>query len=422
MKNKILLFGVITLILFVVVVKYQFKAKFSVFSDKVSKYELIEKQNFTKEMDRRIALFDDGGNKIKQLFNEQFDENMSFVERDTSFSYLYLSGTVTYKKFSNEYIECLLNKCVIDLHNASSQILITEKETELRLKYGETFEYWYPKLKDTHIVKKVNNAFDCSKYFNAPSKINFELNVWADFEKLLINYDSVVADTKLLNNRTEIKYNSEVAKVKPSLKSDMWNYFDYQLSLNNAQIITKIPISKTFHSALLGSIDYHVDITSFNNQEFQAVVDDTFLEQWKNNSLKTGTMPYTYCYGANNNCNGYGCSQISVLTDGSGDVIVIIKDRAGEVMRHAYIVGGDSFTFNVPDGGYQVFFYSGSGWNPNKNMPSSSCNLMNGGFISNETVTKDNYIYLNNQIMSYELILQSDGNFSTKPSSKGEAF
>ncbi len=46
-----------------------------------------------------------------------------------------------------------------------------------------------------------------------------------------------------------------------------------------------------------------------------------------------------------------------------------------------------------------VFFYSGTGWNPNKQMPSSSCNSLRGGFVSNESVTKDNYINLYNQIM-----------------------
>jgi hypothetical protein len=55
-------------------------------------------------------------------------------------------------------------------------------------------------------------------------------------------------------------------------------------------------------------------------------------------------------------------------------------------------------------------------------MPSSSCSYLKGGFVSNEDVTKDNYINLYSQIMTYELILQQQGNFSTKPSSKNEAF
>lgn len=133
-------------------------------------------------------------------------------------------------------------------------------------------------------------------------------------------------------------------------------------------------------------------------------------------------MPYSSCYGSSNYCSDWSCSKIKVITGGSGDVLVTIKNSYGKVVRHAYIKGGNSFTFNVPDGSYQVFFYSGTGWNPNKQMPSSSCSYLKGGFVSNESVTKDNYINLYSQIMTYELILQQQGNFSTKPSSKNEAF
>jgi hypothetical protein len=47
---------------------------------------------------------------------------------------------------------------------------------------------------------------------------------------------------------------------------------------------------------------------------------------------------------------------------------------------------------------------------------------LHGGFVSGEDVTKDDYISLYSQQMTYELILQQNGNLSTKPSSKDEAF
>lgn len=31
-----------------------------------------------------------------------------------------------------------------------------------------------------------------------------------------------------------------------------------------------------------------------------------------NNSLRTGSKPYAYCFGSSNSCDGYGCSQIKV--------------------------------------------------------------------------------------------------------------
>ena len=141
----------------------------------------------------------------------------------------------------------------------------------------------------------------------------------------------------------------------------------------------------------------------------------------KYNSLYTGSMPYSSCFGSNNYCNDYGCSKISVRTGGS-DVLATVKNGNGDVVRHAYIKSGNSFTFSVPDGQYQVFLYTGSGWNPDKVMRSSSCSHLTGGFVSREDFSKAELLYLNSQSLTYELILQENGNFSTDPSSESEAF
>jgi len=178
---------------------------------------------------------------------------------------------------------------------------------------------------------------------------------------------------------------------------------------------------KTFNSPTFGLITYNLNTTSYNKEVFQSVADNAFEEQWKNNSLPTGAMPYSYCFGSYNYCGGYNCSEISVRTS-SSDVLVTIKDSEGDVVRHAYINAGNTFTFNVYDGQYQVFFYSGTGWNPNKYMASNSCGVLRGGFVSDENFSKDDYVSMYSQTLSYELILQQNGNFNTKSSSLSEAF
>ncbi|MBO0355872.1 hypothetical protein J0656_17770 [Muricauda ruestringensis] len=144
----------------------------------------------------------------------------------------------------------------------------------------------------------------------------------------------------------------------------------------------------------------------------QAIYDKYF-----NNSLSTGATPYSRYYGANSTCNDYGCSQIKVRTSNS-DVIVTIK-KNDKVVRHAYINSGSSFTFSFPNGTYQTFFYYGKGWNPAKEMKGGE---MKGGFITNESFGKDDPQFLSNNILEYELILQENGNFSTRPSNPDEAF
>ncbi|MBQ4915294.1 hypothetical protein J8L85_12650 [Maribacter sp. MMG018] len=139
-------------------------------------------------------------------------------------------------------------------------------------------------------------------------------------------------------------------------------------------------------------------------------------EKYINSSLNTGTTPYSRYYGGNSSCNKYGCSQIKVTTSNS-DVIVTIK-KEGKVVRHAYIKSYSSYTFSFPNGTYQTFFYYGKGWNPEKEMKGGK---MKGGFVANEDFGKDNPQTLNNNILEYQLILQENGNFSTRPSNPEEA-
>ncbi|MGY0426034.1 MAG: hypothetical protein ACWIPI_04280 [Polaribacter sp.] len=144
-------------------------------------------------------------------------------------------------------------------------------------------------------------------------------------------------------------------------------------------------------------------------------------DKYINNSLSTGSTPYSYCFGKNRSCSSYGCSQIKVRTPVNSDVLVTIK-KNGEVYRHAYINAGSTYTFEFPNGRYQTFFYYGKGWNPNKVMKKTNCGILKGGFIADEHFGKDNLQTLFNNVLSYELILQQNGNFSTKPSNSEEAF
>jgi hypothetical protein len=143
--------------------------------------------------------------------------------------------------------------------------------------------------------------------------------------------------------------------------------------------------------------------------------------KFSNNSLSTGSTPYSYCFGKNKSCNHYGCSQIKVRAPLNNDVLVTIK-KDGKVFRHAYIQASSRYTFEVPNGTYQTFFYYGKGWYPEKMMKKTTCGILKGGFLTDEYFGKDMPQNLHNNILEYELILQRNGNFKTRPSSKDEAF
>lgn len=420
MKNKILIGIVVLLALLLVSIRFMFKNKFEEFKVSVQQYENEQLANFQQEKEKKIAQL--SNESLVQLFNQYFEESKSIIEKDTTFSFLYLSESVKYKMGRLDYFDCLHQKCIVEKQNETAQKQITLKEKELEKKFGSTFTSWYPKLKDEKLLQKTSRIGNCSGFYSDLYEISYNKDDWSEFEKFMNSYDNKIKTAQIQSKQAETQFSNNVSATKRSLKSGVINYFDTRLSNNKSQILSTETESKTFNSPTLGIISYNITKTSFNKQAFQNVADDAFEEQWKYNSLSTGSMPYASCYGSSNYCNEYGCSQIKVITGGSGDVLVTIKNYNGKVVRHGYIKGGYSYTFNVPDGNYQVFFYSGTGWNPNKQMQSSSCSYLKGGFVSNEDVTKDNYINLYSQIMTYELILQQQGNFSTKPSSKNEAF
>ena len=143
-------------------------------------------------------------------------------------------------------------------------------------------------------------------------------------------------------------------------------------------------------------------------------------KMYLDNSLSTGTMPYTQFYGKNYKCPYDQCSGIRVTAPGESDIVVIIKqnNQNGKVVAHGYIKAGGTFQFDIPDGTYQTFFYYGEGWNPTKDMG----NGIKGGFVKGEIFSKDNPQEIYSGILTYVLQLQRDGNFQTRSSRRSEIF
>lgn len=140
-------------------------------------------------------------------------------------------------------------------------------------------------------------------------------------------------------------------------------------------------------------------------------------QQYTDYSLPNGSLPYRQYYGGN---YSYGYSAITVRASNNSDVVVIIKNNNanGSVAAHAYICKGCSYSFDLPNGTYQTFFYFGKDWYPEKNMNGG----IKGGFINNEAFSKDNPRDLYDQELTYSLVRQQNGNFQTKKSNSSEAF
>jgi hypothetical protein len=177
------------------------------------------------------------------------------------------------------------------------------------------------------------------------------------------------------------------------------------------------------YKALVGYLGNKPSRSSVENRANSRQSIDEPLNQSPNTTtaLSHGGNPYGYCYTSSKSCSSR-CSEIKVSANRNSGTIVIIKQKE-EVVRCAYIDKGRTFTFKLPNGTYTPYFYSGTGWSNKKYMKTTTqCGRLYGGFTAGESVGKDTPQTLNNQILSYDLNTQFDGNFQTKSSDVSEAF
>jgi hypothetical protein len=299
--------------------------------------------------------------------------------------------------------------------------LIKQKELEMKEKYGFIFTKWYSNLKDSKLVLTSTKNSNCKNFFKETSLLSYSEDAWKEFDFFLKNYKSQIEASEIERKEIIKQYNLEKSNViRQLVKNTAVNFFETRLTNNAQPILYTDSVDKTFNSLTLGFINYKIPKTIFNETKFESISNEAFEEQWKYNSLSQGSMPYSDCYGSSNYCDGFGCSQINIKT-GNSDVLVSVKDSYGDIIRHAYIKANRTFTFNIKNGRYQVFFYSGTGWNPNKIIRTPACGNLHGGFVSNEDFQKDSKVDIFNQVLSYELISQINGNLSTQRSSQNEA-
>jgi len=420
MKNKILISFAVLLTALIIIVRVLFNQHLEVFKANISNYEVKKLEQFNTYKEIKASELLKSEPLIANLFSKYFDENKAIIVTDTTFAYLYLKKRLTYRLPSVTYLNCLYEKCSIDLKNEAANQSIVKKEAEFRQRYKATFDLWYPKIKDDKLVKRIGLPVDCKNFFPDVQEIKYDPALWNEFGKFLSAYNNRTRVIKDQNRINTSKFESQAAKNRNQLRKEYRPIFDSRIAANRDKIIGNVDLNETYESTTLGNISYTISQTQINYIEYNKITDELFEEQWKTNSLAHGSMPYAYCYGSNNSCD-WGCSEIHV-TSGGSDVLVTIKNDNQRVLRHGYIKAGRKMIFHVPDGRYQVFFYSGTGWNPNKVMANTNCGELRGGFVSNESFTKGQYEYLSSQILTYELIAQQNGNFNPNSSSANEAF
>jgi hypothetical protein len=143
------------------------------------------------------------------------------------------------------------------------------------------------------------------------------------------------------------------------------------------------------------------------------------IEKYGKNRLENGSTPYSPYFGVNRECTSKYNSDVQVKAPLAFDMIAVIKEKneKGKVVCHAYVCADSTYTFKVANGTYQMFFYIGKGWHPERLIEDT----IQGGFVSYETFSKDQPVSLYNEVITYQLSMK-ERNRSMAESSKEEVF
>ena len=144
-------------------------------------------------------------------------------------------------------------------------------------------------------------------------------------------------------------------------------------------------------------------------QKTQEEIDyDTYI----NNQLKTGSKPYKKYYKSHT-----GDNYLDFKTSGCDYVIIVRNYSNSHVVNHIYVRANETGRLYLPNGTYNIYFYGGKGWNPNKEK-----SHVRGGFVSeNGPIQKDEYVRLYDQYGEYTLYPVQNGNLHLEESSEEEA-
>ena len=398
---------------------------------KMENSKIFWTEKFKKDYPRLKSYYKDSGAND----NGGLDFADAIVKKDTLIKFLFYSEKISFNGFLRDYFECAYN----------------HESNRYRNKYNKEYSSWINKTRKKFGLgsKTLNNLINAVKqsssnnsdfpFLNSISKTDIkckkcisnyisaselDLSLTKDFDSFVREYLKNKRTIDNNNNKVIDNYNSKLNSLRFDLSKSLID--DLENKLKNEPILYENKANFSFsNGGNLGLVSYSFTKKEFNEKRLEKISNDIINNFYKTNSLRTGSTPYSYCYGENPSCSppyGYAeCSFIDVRASNSSDVIVIIK-KNNIVYSHAYIKAGGYHKFKLGNGLFQTFFYYGNGWNPNKFMKNTTCGKIIGGFINDESLDKSELISLRNSSMSYTLYSVINGNFQPKSSNKNEAF
>lgn len=374
--------------------------------------------------------FETIGAEVKDLWANTFNDNgkllskyyhpeLAVKEIDTVLNMVLFKDKLEYTAYDLNYFECLSEVFESEKKLLSKKEKLEKKIKPLYWKYGKKTVEKCIKIVGRSSLYDKSYGSGCDKYDLNSFDATVSEDAIHDLELFVKKYRRNKTKSSSNRYKTEQDYNEQVRMANKGLNSS--GIFKLDKKLKESPMLKDSKDNYEFIGDKLGAISYSFPSKKFNDSEFNEILNNLYYDTYKDNKLYNGAQPYSYCYGRNKGCDAYGCSRIDVSAGYGSDVLVTIKNQYGRVVRHGYVRGGSTYKFELPNGSYQTFFYYGKGWNPNKFVKRTNCGVLKGGFVSQESVSKDNKISVYNNVLTYSLTRKTGGNFNTKGSNLSEA-
>lgn len=336
---------------------------------------------------------------------------------ETTAGFLFIQEQIPAFIFDEDFANCLFLKLELERENGLQKAAFKGFIQEQVESHGEFGKDIFRLIGGEPFFTSQGALPECKSFFHGLESILFKENLGLEFAKLVNEYKA----RRHIIDAKERKENERKRRVVNSAKTKLPSAGVNELLVNvDRNGYNKVESERFEFSGDQLNVTFSMNYEVFDEERFADDFSEIEREAFQTNSLSNGATPYRSCYGSNNSLSGLNGSAIHVVAPMNSDVLVIIK-RGNRVVRHAYIASGNSFGFKLDNGTYTPYFYYGVGWNPNKPMSSSECGVVYGGFLSNESVGKDDPHTLHNHALTYTLILQSTGNFAEQPSNLLEA-
>jgi hypothetical protein len=354
------------------------------------------------------------------VFDQCWAAGRASSSQDSTVRFLMYASSLPYTKYEAGFYECLALKCRSEVSKRQSRAALDKALRPLQRQYGDEVGRWVGKLGDLAFYHAADASDGrCEACFDDDRAYSFNPAAVGELKEFLAGRAKARAEATRQSAEARARHDRRMAQEREELPPGGHRIFDEEFK--GVKLLLAEDKTFSYSGKYLGWMSDEFPLVEFDERKFNVVLEYVHRDAYQNHSLPNGTTPYAYCYGTANGCSGFGgCSEIVVNTPSNSDVLVTIKQN-DIVQRHAYIRAGNSYTFHLPNGVYQPFFYYGMGWNPKRRLEGTDCGNLQGGFMLNEHVGKDDAQGLKNQILTYSLTLQLNGNFSTRASNLQEA-